>query len=29
MDLVYLGLTLGFTALTYAFVAACQKLEGK
>jgi|GEM_PF-4408556 len=29
MDLVYLGLTLGFAALTFAFVAACHKLEGK
>lgn len=29
MDLVYLGLTLGFTALTLAFVTACQQLEGK
>lgn len=29
MDLVYLGLTLGFAALTLAFVAACQQLEGK
>jgi hypothetical protein len=29
MDLVYLGLTLGFTALTWAFITACQQLEGK
>lgn len=29
MDLVYLGLTLGFTALTLAFVRLCQHTEGK
>jgi hypothetical protein len=28
MDLVYLGLILGFTALTLAFVRLCQRAEG-
>ncbi len=29
MDLVYLGLILGFATLTLAFVRICQHAEGK